>query len=304
MRRASSSPVRRKTRPSHSAYSSSRLLALPLEEGIVPDRLRQAIGIDDGARIELDTGSLPVGEILAPGLEVEDRMHGRNRRLLIDAAGRELAAQFLELAQELDVGLADGSLEGWRVRVVEAERQALVWVGEVAEDDGRVTLVPEALGPGGVRKRLDAENTAVALAAAVLIGLRKEPVEFIQAPALLWIERAHQDEEEGRTLDLLAQGLGQRVAGAQHAIVEEDLDGGAGLDGRVESGSKAIPETAGDMLAPVAQHRSACFVLGMRIADEHIVVERLADVGQTAFLPCDSRSVLQVVEPSRPHSAQ
>ena len=111
----------------------------------------------------------------APSLEGEYRMHGQSYRLLKNAPppGGELATELLELAQELDVGLTDDSF--LRAGVFWSSKpsgtSSFLWVCEVAEDYRSVALVPQALGPSAVEERLDAENTAVALAAAILVGL-------------------------------------------------------------------------------------------------------------------------------------
>jgi hypothetical protein len=63
----------------------------------------------------------------------------------------------------------------------------------------------------------------MALAAAVLVRLLEEPLELVAAPILLWIEWAHENEEQGRALNFVAQGFGQWVTGLQDAIIEKDF---------------------------------------------------------------------------------
>ena len=91
-------------------------------------------------------------------------------------------------------------------------------------DDRSAAFVPEAVWAKRPRKRLDAEHGTVLLTTTVASGLLEKPLEFVQAPALAWVERTHQDEQQRRALGLLAQGLRERLTGDEDAIVEEDLE--------------------------------------------------------------------------------
>jgi len=71
---------------------------------------------------------------------------------------------------------------------------------------------------------LDAEHGTLLSTATVASRLLEKPLEFVQAPALAWVEWAHQHEQQRGALNLFAQGLGERLTGDEDAIVEEDLD--------------------------------------------------------------------------------
>jgi hypothetical protein len=62
-------------------------------------------------------------------------------------------------------------------------------------EDRFVALVPEEFGPSVLGKRLDAQHGTVLLTTTIAAGLLEKPLEFVQAPALVWVERTHQDEE-------------------------------------------------------------------------------------------------------------
>src|SRR5215211_7209779 len=122
----------------------------------------------------------------------------------------------------------------------------------------------------------------MALAAAVLIRPLEEPLEFVAAPALLWIERAYEDEEQGRALNFVAQGFGQWVTGLQDAIIEEDFQPRGRVS--IQGGGEAVVQPLGNMAAPQAHVGGIGLKLGMGVADEDVVLEWLPNVRQRSLL--------------------
>ena len=140
-------------------------------------------------------------------------------------------------------------------------------------------FVPEAFGPDILAKRLDAEHSTVLLTATVVSGLLEEPLEFVQAPALFWVEWTHQNEEQRRALNLLAQGLRERLTGDEYAIVEEDLNLGAWRAAfHVKSGREKVPYAPSAVSAPVADQWRLGLNLGVCVAHKYVVMEGLSDV--------------------------
>ena len=59
----------------------------------------------------------------------------------------------------------------------------------------QLELVREAKIFDILGKRLDAKHGTVLLTATIVRGLLEKPLEFVQAPALVWIQWTHQNEE-------------------------------------------------------------------------------------------------------------
>ena len=76
---------------------------------------------------------------------------------------------------------------------------------------------------------------------------------------------------------MLAQLGGQLVARGQRAIVEEHLEPRAVVDVRVQRVRQHRAQLVGELLAPLSQGGVVRLPLGVRVADEDVVIERLAD---------------------------
>src|SRR5262249_51449299 len=119
----------------------------------------------------------------------------------------ELLAERRELSPDFDERLEQCLIELRRTRVGKTNGQPRARIDEVMEDDRFAAFVPEAFGPEVLAKRLDTEHGTLLSTATVASRLLEKPLEFVQAPALAWVEWAHQHEQQRGALSLVAQRL-------------------------------------------------------------------------------------------------
>jgi hypothetical protein len=87
------------------------------------------------------TRSLPIEQILIPGLEVENRLDRWDRCLLVHAARVELNAEFFQLTFQLNLSCANTVLKVKQLVVVEPNWKTRVDVRKVAESYEFIALV-------------------------------------------------------------------------------------------------------------------------------------------------------------------